>query len=80
MRGGWESVSFFSFFLHDMILRKSDVFLIAGDHIPRDSTLIITEEESIPFSLYLAMSLLAAMGIAVAVIFCIFNISYRNHK
>ena len=56
------------------------MFYILDGHIPRDSTYITFAELSIPFTLYITMASLAAIGMLLAVIFFGFNIVYRDNR
>ncbi|KAL4221902.1 Gamma-aminobutyric acid type B receptor subunit 1 [Mactra antiquata] len=48
--------------------------------IPRDSTYVTVEETKMPPILYITMSTLSAIGICMAILFFIFNITYRENR
>ena len=55
-------------------------FSLSDGNIPRDSTYVLYEEESIPTWLFATMSSCAALGIAMAIRFFLFNVKHRNNR
>ena len=55
-------------------------FSLSDGNIPRDSTYVLYEEESIPTWLFATMSSCAALGIAMAIGFFLFNVKHRNNR
>ena len=53
---------------------------LTDGNIPRDSTYVLYEEESIPTWLFATMSSCAALGIAMAISFFLFNVKHRNNR
>ncbi|EFO20901.1 metabotropic GABA-B receptor subtype 2 [Loa loa] len=47
---------------------------------PLDATIVVRERQYISFVLLILLSLLATIGVAVAVFFLIINIRYQNHR
>ena len=48
--------------------------------VPRDSTLVIQLETTIPLSLYIPLSVLSSCGIILAVSFLVFNVALRANR
>ena len=48
--------------------------------VPRDSTLVIQLETTIPLSMYIPLSVLSTCGILLAVSFLVFNVVLRANK
>ncbi|XP_072046213.1 gamma-aminobutyric acid type B receptor subunit 2-like [Amphiura filiformis] len=51
-----------------------------GDKIPVDSIIIKEEYHTISFVLFVSMTILAAIGIILAITFLVFNIKYRERR
>uniref|UniRef100_A0A0R3RG66 Gamma-aminobutyric acid type B receptor subunit 2 n=1 Tax=Elaeophora elaphi TaxID=1147741 RepID=A0A0R3RG66_9BILA len=47
---------------------------------PLDATVVVRERQYISFVLFILLSLLAIIGVAIAVFFLIINIRYQNHR
>ncbi|KAL3998361.1 7 transmembrane sweet-taste receptor of 3 GCPR family protein [Acanthocheilonema viteae] len=47
---------------------------------PLDATVVVHERQYISFVLFILLSLLAIIGVAIAVFFLIVNIKYQNHR
>uniref|UniRef100_A0A915Q272 Gamma-aminobutyric acid type B receptor subunit 2 n=1 Tax=Setaria digitata TaxID=48799 RepID=A0A915Q272_9BILA len=47
---------------------------------PLDATVVVHERQYISFLLFILLSLLATIGVAIAVFFLIINIRYQNHR
>ncbi|VIO96229.1 Uncharacterized protein BM_BM7432 [Brugia malayi] len=47
---------------------------------PLDATVVVRERQYISFVLFIFLSLLAIIGVAIAVFFLIINIRYQNHR
>ncbi|VDM43121.1 unnamed protein product [Toxocara canis] len=48
--------------------------------VPLDATIVVHQRQYIAYPLFLLMSLFAAVGVALALIFLSINIRYRNHR
>ncbi|XP_019613608.1 PREDICTED: gamma-aminobutyric acid type B receptor subunit 2-like [Branchiostoma belcheri] len=51
-----------------------------GDNPPRDKTLRVEELRRVPLALYLMISVMAMLGVFMAIVFLFFNIKYRNQR
>ncbi|KAM3720296.1 Gamma-aminobutyric acid type B receptor subunit [Dirofilaria immitis] len=47
---------------------------------PLDATIVVRERQYISFVLFILLSLLAIIGVAIAIFFLIINIKYQNHR